>query len=202
MRGYGMDYDRDRSGWMGGRDRGYDAGYGQGWGSRDRGDRWTGGRMNQGGAFRGRGGEYGSHSRRDFLTNQGDFSDDFGGGHDYGYEGTNRGGFRGWPSRDYGHDYSGMDRGGMDRGGVEHGGDRFFRHWTDEDDDGWESHRHGMPRNVGRGGMSYGGNERWLDDNGFPRGYQGRGIHNFSGTGRDHFKAYGANFRNRYDPQW
>jgi hypothetical protein len=205
MRDYGMDYNRDRSGWMGGSDRGYDAQYGQGWGGRDRGaldyggwdrgDRWTGsGGMNRGGAFQGRGGEY----------------DDFGGGPDHGYERTtyrpmrgrgetmDRGGMM---HHGYGRDYGEMNRGGF-RG--EEDEPRFFRHWagdqSDEDYD-WESGRHGVPRNVGRG-MSHGGNERWLDDNGYPRGYRGSGVHNYGGGGRDHFRAYGANFRLGYDPRW
>lgn len=42
------------------------------------------------GPFRGRAGPYETYSRRDFRTNQGDFSDDSGGGPNYGYRGTGR----------------------------------------------------------------------------------------------------------------
>jgi hypothetical protein len=184
MRGYGMDYNRGRSGWIGGRNRGYDTGYR----SPDYVDRaWN----DRGGAFQGRG-EYDTYTRRDFLTNQGDFSDDFGGG-DYGYEGMNRGGMARGGTR---------DRGSMRGYGRDYDEPRYFRHWADADTDEdyeWDSGRHGI---LGRGrGMDRGGG-RWLGEDGFPRGYQGRGVHNYGGSGRDYFRAYGATFKNGYDPRW
>ena len=194
MRDYGMDYGNRGSGWTGGRNRGYDNGYGAG--------------GHQGGWNRG-GGYNGSWT-------EGEWTGYGAGGRDYGYEGTNRGEMnrgemnRGGMQGGYGRDYGAMDR-GYDHEHRQQGGPRFFRHWADtgqDEDYAWESGRHGMPGGMNRGGyqgrgeMDRGGDQRWMDDNGFPRGYQGRGVHNFAGNDRDHFRAYGANFPNRYDPRW
>jgi hypothetical protein len=112
---YGNDFgmDRNRFGYRGGMqgtgDRGFGGGFSPG--------------MNRGGPFRGRGGEYESYSRRDFLTNQGDFSDHFGGGPDYGYEATGRSlGRDRWPETSqggFGFGYRGESRGfgGRSQGG-------------------------------------------------------------------------------------
>jgi len=204
MRGYGMDYNGRGNGWMGGMDRGYDSGYGAGGQSGRNGGyngswaegEWTG--YGAGNQRMGHGGEHDHYSRRDFMNNQGGYSNDLGG-------------------RGYGRDYGTMDRGMTDRGydhdlhgRHNHHEPRFFRHWADTDQDedyAWESGRHGVPGGMSRGGYpgrgetDHGGG-RWLDENGYPRGYQGGGVHNFARTGRDYFRAYGANFRNRYDPRW
>lgn len=116
---YGADYGMDlsRGGYGGGMNRGRTRGMGERgfrpepYGGRGRGE-----------PFRGRGGGYETFTRRDFLTNQGDFSDEFGGGRDYGYrgmdrnldrdrwEGTSRGGY------DYGFRGGSRDLGGRGRG--------------------------------------------------------------------------------------
>jgi hypothetical protein len=123
--GMGMAYDREfgAGGYAGG-------GYGGG-GNRDA--RYHGGGMeglwsdrglNRGGPFRGRGQAYDTYFRRDFLTNQGDFSNELGGGESYGYRGTIRGGGAmrdrlGGASRGYGRD---LEPGYRGRGRREFGG--------------------------------------------------------------------------------
>ncbi len=58
--------------------------------------------------FRGQGQAYDTYFRRDFLTNQGDFTPEFGGGEEYGYRGMSPGGGGGGRFR-------GVER-GYDRG--------------------------------------------------------------------------------------
>lgn len=73
---YGNDYGMDRGRMRGMRETGRGADF---YGS-----------INRGEPFRGREGAYDTYFRRDFQTNQGDFSDRFGGGRDYGYRGMDR----------------------------------------------------------------------------------------------------------------
>lgn len=198
MRGYGKDYNRRGNGWTGGMDRGYDVGYGAG----------GQGGWNRGGGYNGSWaeGEWTGYGAGGQGMGRGGMNP--GAGRDYGYQGTNRGGMQGG----YGRDYGTMNR-GYDHDHHPHPQHepRFFRHWADTDQDedyAWESGRHGMPGGMNRGGyqgrgeMDRGGGGQWMDENGYPRGYQGGGVHNFGGTGRDYFRAYGANFPNRYDPRW
>ncbi|HEV2150606.1 MAG TPA: hypothetical protein VGR37_24625 [Longimicrobiaceae bacterium] len=75
------------------------------------------GGMGRQGAFRGRGPAYDTYFRRDFMTNQGDFNPEFGGGEDYGYRGTSmRGRMQGGPSGGMGR--PGGGQGGRGRGGF------------------------------------------------------------------------------------
>lgn len=88
--GMGMDYDREL-GAGGNRGGGYRGG--PNWGGEFYGGARGGIRgRDRGVPFRGRGEGYDTYFRRDFLTDQGDFSPEFGGGEDYGYRGTYRGG--------------------------------------------------------------------------------------------------------------
>jgi hypothetical protein len=157
---YGTDAGRNQRGGMSNAGGGYDRGYRSARGGWNRGGEtqndwngnWaggTGGRgMNQGGmqdqgmrggrgtgretAFYDREGRYDTYSRRDFLTNQGDFSNEFGGGPHYGHHGSGRGRIdpptgRGYSpggmANRYDREYGNMDRmGGMDRGGMSRGG--------------------------------------------------------------------------------
>jgi translation initiation factor IF-2 len=137
---YGMDYGRDRM-YGGGMGRtGYGADYSGGWGGgrnpygggfrrggMRHGSEYGGyggsggyqGGMNREGGFRGRAQAYDTYFRRDFLTNQGDFTSDFGGGEEYGYRGMGRRG--GMQSGGYGGERS-PDRGNY--GGAMRGEDR------------------------------------------------------------------------------
>ncbi len=74
--------------------------------------------------FRGRGQAYDTYFRRDFLTNQGDFSPEFGGGEEYGYRGMRRGGGGGGRFRGSEAGYDVGYRGGREAyGGSEGRGD-------------------------------------------------------------------------------
>ncbi|HEX2188730.1 MAG TPA: hypothetical protein VHG51_07505 [Longimicrobiaceae bacterium] len=87
---------------------------------------WSRGGMDRG-AFRGRGGDHDTYSRREFVTARGDNSDDFAGGRGYGGAGR----------RDI-HVV------------AEPRGHRYFGHWANQgEDDTWESDRH-WPLGYGR----------------------------------------------------
>lgn len=138
---YGMDWNRPgQGGWQ---ERGRMQGMG------DRGyspDFYSG--MHPGGPFRGRGGEHESYTRRDFMTNQGDFSDQFGGGPGYGYEAT---------GRNFARDrWQGTNRGGSGNRGPSRG----FG-------DGGRGSRFGRQANYGPG---YG--ERWETTTPYDIGYR------------------------------
>lgn len=171
---YGMDYGRSRM-YGGGMNRaGYGADYyggrAGGWAEQGGGRGAYGGRQRGGGShpergMRGRAPEYDTYYRRDFMTNQGDFSPGFGGGRDYGYEPMEsdqwsrrlRGGWQRGYAEGFGPGDRDMGRGGMrgGRAGSPEGG------YATDYRGGWEGYG-GSAREEDR--TSYGPHygERWV----------------------------------------
>lgn len=176
---------------------GNDYGSGHWWGRAVHGDAgrgWMRGGVGRGHGFGG--GDFDAYARRDESIVRGGFTGDAGRGYGRDYRGGEREGM-GWTDR------LGRDRHRMDRDEPRRGGHRFFGRWAnDDEDDTWESDRHGVgryaadPRMLERGGMERG--------RGYSRDYDAgmRGGGWGGGAGQGMGRWLGGRGRGGYDRGW